>query len=96
MNVNIVTKEDLLEFKKELVAELTAIVSARPPMPVKWLKSYQVIEMLNISRGTLQNLRINGTIEFTKIQGLTFYNYDDIVKMMEKDKKNVKPQLKRH
>lgn len=95
MNVNIVTKEDLLEFKKELVAELTTVINAKPVMPVKWLKSYQVREMLNISPGTLQNLRINGSVEYTKIGGLTFYNYEDIVKMMEKGKRNVKASHKR-
>lgn len=90
MTVNIVTNEDLLHFKTELVSELKTLISTRPAMPVKWLRSYQVREMLSISAGTLQTLRINGTVEFTKIGGLTFYNYDDIVKMMEKDKKNVK------
>lgn len=90
MTVNIVTNEDLLHFKTELVSELKTLIGTRPAVPVKWLRSYQVREMLSISAGTLQTLRINGTVEFTKIGGLTFYNYDDIVKMMEKDKKNVK------
>lgn len=90
MTVNIVTNEDLVQFKKELLSELTSLISTKPAMPIKWLKSYQVREMLGISPGTLQNLRINGTIEFTKVGGLTFYKYEDIEKMMEKDRKNVK------
>ena len=89
MNVNLITKEDLEQFKTELLAELKTLLHARPAMPVKWLRSYQVREMLSISPGTLQNLRIYGHVEFTKIGGSIFYNYEDIVKMMEKDKVKV-------
>jgi transposase len=88
MTVNIVTNEDLQSFKKELISELTTLISARPQIPLKWLKSYQVRELLGISPGTLQNLRLSGKIEYTKINGLTFYKYEDIVEMMEKEKKN--------
>ena len=90
MTVNIVTNEDLQNFKKELLVELTNVVNGRPTIPLKWLKSYQVRELLGISAGTLQNLRINGTIQYTKINGLTFYKYEDIVEMMEKQKKGGK------
>jgi hypothetical protein len=90
MTVNIVTSEDLQNFKKELLAELASFMDARPAVPVKWLKSYQVKELLGLSSATLQTLRINGTLSYTKIGGLIFYCYDDIIKMMEKDKKNAK------
>jgi hypothetical protein len=95
MTVNIVTNEDLQNFRKELVTELTALISSRPAMPVKWMKTYQVREILSISAGTLQTLRINGTLAYSKIGGCIYYNYDDIVKMMEKDKKNVKGSSRR-
>jgi predicted site-specific integrase-resolvase len=48
----------------------------------KWLKSYEVRELLNISPGTLQNLRINGTLPYTKIGGVMFYDYEDIKKIL--------------
>lgn len=32
--------------------------------------------------GTLQNLRINGTLTFTKIGGIMYYNYSDIEKVL--------------
>ena len=86
MAVNIVTTEDLQRFKVELLAELKALMNARPTEIPKWLRSSQVREMLNISPGTLQNLRINGHISFTQIGGSIFYEYEEIVKMMEKDK----------
>ncbi|WP_370362918.1 hypothetical protein [Mucilaginibacter flavidus] len=42
--------------------------------------------MLKISPGTLQNLRVNGTRTFTKIGGIMYYKYEDILKMMEGNK----------
>lgn len=92
MLINFVTTEELQNFKKELITELSEVITKAKTIgpQKKWLKSYEVREMIGISPGTLQNMRMAGTIEFTKVRGLTFYNYDDIVKMMEKNRKNVK------
>jgi excisionase family DNA binding protein len=83
MAVNIVTKEDLLEFKHEFFQHLETVLKARPEKPKKWIKSSEVAELLNISSGTLQNLRINGTLTFSKIGGTLFYNYDDIEALLD-------------
>lgn len=88
MALEILTKQDLAVFKSELIAEISKIFSPSKIEKRQWLKSYEVRELLGISHGTLQNMRINGTIEYTKVGGLIFYNYDDILKLMEKDKKN--------
>ena len=52
--------------------------------PKQWLKSAEVREILKISPGTLQNLRIKGTLKYKRIGGIIYYNYEDIVKMLEK------------
>ncbi|HEU4633188.1 helix-turn-helix domain-containing protein [Chitinophaga oryzae] len=90
MAAEILTREDLAIFKTELFRELRELVNAPAIQPRKWLKSYEVRDLLGISPGTLQNMRINGTISFTKIGGLIFYEYDDILKLMEGTKKPVK------
>lgn len=51
--------------------------------PKEWLKSYEVRKLLGISAGTLQNLRLNGTLPYTKIGGLMYYRYEEIRKLME-------------
>ncbi|PSL40533.1 hypothetical protein CLV51_1312 [Chitinophaga niastensis] len=93
MAAEILTREDLAIFKTELFRELRELVNAPAIQPRKWLKSYEVRDMLGISPGTLQNMRINGTLSFTKIGGLIFYEYDDILKLMEGTKKTVKHSL---
>ena len=83
MNVDFVTKQDLEQFKKELFEELQKLFKEEKPGEKRWLKSYQVRELLGISRGTLQNLRVNGTLKSTKIGGLMYYDHNDIVKMLK-------------
>lgn len=82
MAVNIVTKEDLLEFKNELLEELKGLFHFKTTEQKLWLKSSEVKELLKISSGTLQTLRINGTLRFSKVGGTLYYNYQDIEKML--------------
>lgn len=86
MNVDLITRDDLENFKKELLEK----IKRYQQYPRKkgeetrvWLKSYEVRKLLNISAGTLQNLRVNGTLPYNKIGGLMYYRYDDIQKLMD-------------
>ena len=79
----IVTKRDLLNFGNLLLSEIKNTNNAETS-PKPWLKSAEVREILKISPGTLQNLRINGTLKYKRIGGIIYYNYEDIVKMLEK------------
>ncbi|MBS1682210.1 MAG: helix-turn-helix domain-containing protein [Bacteroidetes bacterium] len=84
MAANVITTEDLLVFKKDLLDDFKKLLSEKHGQPVrKWLKSHEVRRILTISPGTLQNLRVNGTLPFTKIGGVMYYNYEDIQKMLE-------------
>lgn len=85
MNVDLVTKEDFEQFKKELFEEIRKFQHS--PLQIEetktWLKSNDVRKLLNISIGTLQNLRLKGTLPFSKIGGLLYYKYEDILKLMD-------------
>src|SRR4051812_10908114 len=84
MAVELITKEDLHQFKHDLLEEIRTILKQKTNLQQKeWLKSYEVRKMLGISPGTLQQLRVNGTLEFTQLGGLMYYKYDDIAKIME-------------
>lgn len=89
MAATIITPEDLQNFKQELLTEIQQLLSQKQTAPTrKWLKSNEVRRLLLVSPGTLQNLRVNGTLPFTKIGGVIFYDYDDIQKMIEAHKRN--------
>lgn len=85
MQIEFITKEDLKQFKTELVHELKEALSGKAkPAGKEWLKSQEVRSLLGISPGTLQTLRINGTLPYTKIGGMLYYRYQDITKLLEK------------
>ena len=81
MAVDIITKEDLKEFKIELLEDLQKMLFQKT-QDKKWLKSNEVRKLLKISSGTLQTLRINGTLQYSKVGGTIYYNYQDIEKML--------------
>ena len=79
MPAQIITTDDLREFKIELLDEIRILISEQKnPALKKWMKSVEVRKLLNISPGTLQTLRINGTLPYTKIGGTNYYNASDI------------------
>ena len=84
MATEILTTDDLYEFKIQLFDELKSLLQAKPSAvkKKKYLKSAEVMEMLQVSPGTLQNLRINGTLPYSKIGGIIFYDADEINKVM--------------
>jgi hypothetical protein len=85
MSVQILTTDDLQLFKSELFTELKAILKTDSPPIKKWLKSDEVKKILKVSPGTLQTLRINGTLQYTKIGGIIYYDYEHIQKTMEQN-----------
>ena len=85
MLLEFITKSDLLDFKKEIISELNNLLTDKPQNN-KWLKSADVRKMLSISPGTLQNLRVSRVLPFTKIGGTVFYDYNDVMKVMQKNK----------
>ncbi len=86
MQVNILTEEDLNQFKTELIQEIEQQLSScdnSVSNKSRWLRSAEVRKLMSISSGTLQNLRINGVLPYRKVGGIMFYAIDDIQKMME-------------
>ncbi|NQY31113.1 MAG: helix-turn-helix domain-containing protein [Flavobacteriaceae bacterium] len=87
MAANIITTEDLMDFKSDLLDEIKEIVINQSGVKIKkWMKSKEVRELLSVSAGTLQTLRINGTLPYSKIGGVIYYDYSEIVKVFEEHK----------
>lgn len=84
MPTSIITTDDLREFKLELLDDIKKLLSkqAQGKLKKKYLKSSEVMDLLQISPGTLQNLRVNGTLPYTKVGGIIFYDAEEIQKVM--------------
>ena len=87
MAATIITTEDLQEFRHVLLNDIKTLLDTQTGLKQKkWLKSPEVRELLSISPGTLQNLRINGTLPYTKVGGVIYYDYQEIQKVMEENR----------
>lgn len=93
MPANIITTDDLREFKIELLSELKQLLSSQNNFThdqKKYLRSSEVTKELGISTSTLQHLRIKKIIPFTKIGATIFYDWQDIKKILDQNKKMAK------
>lgn len=85
------TLKDLIDFKNEIILEIKKSLKENAGQPAKkWLKTKEVQQILGVSITTLLTLRNNGHLPFTKMGGVLYYDYDDILKVMEQ-KKNDQP-----
>jgi hypothetical protein len=85
----LITIDDLSDFKRQLLFEIKSLFKEHHGQPMKqWIKSNEVRKLLNISPGTLQNMRVKGILPFTRIGGVIFHNFEDIHRMLESKKLN--------
>lgn len=84
MAIELITKDDFTRFKHELFSELKTMLTPTALPTKRWLKTHDVLRLLKISSGTLQTLRINGTIKAKKVGGTLYYDFVEIEKMLSK------------
>jgi hypothetical protein len=83
MPATIITTDDLREFKMELLDDIKNLLAKQTTGKLKkYLKSSEVMDLLQVSPGTLQNLRINGTLPYTKVGGIIYYDAEEIQGVM--------------
>jgi len=77
MQVELITKQDFENFKRELLEALATFTDKKEPSK-EWLRSKEVRQILKISNGTLMNLRVKGILNPTKIEGVFYYKLSEI------------------
>ena len=86
----LVTLDDLEKFRVKLMMDIKMMLEGNlGKTPKRWLKSYEVRQMLKISTGTLHTLRSNGKIPFTRVGGLIFYDATEIDRVLQDQKRTV-------
>jgi hypothetical protein len=87
MGIEIVTKQDLEQFRIRLLNDIREIISPdeQKKLVKPWLKNSEVKKLLSISSNTIQRLRIAGKLKSNKIGGIHYYLFEDIEKMMNQD-----------
>jgi len=87
---NGVTKEDLQQFATFLIGTIRKMIEGaattdKEAVQPEWLKSRAVRKILDISPGTLQNLRITGKVRFKKVLGSYYYSKEDLVQLFKEN-----------
>ena len=88
MNLNIATKEDIMDLKKEFMAELKELKQTQGNRNKKYLRSAEVRKMFGVSAGTLQNMRVNGTLPYSKVGTTILYDLDRIIEIFNENSVN--------
>jgi hypothetical protein len=86
MATQLVTMDDLQVFKLEFLSEVRDIVTSAVTPQRELLRNKDVKKMLGISTATLQTLRINGIIPYSKVGGTLYYKYSDVMKVFNENK----------
>jgi hypothetical protein len=81
----LITKADLDQFKSEIKDVIISLMGDKFSKN-KWLKSNEVQKMLGVSNSTVKNLRLKGLLPHSKIGGIIYYNYSDIIKVLNENK----------
>lgn len=81
-----VTKDDLRQFGLVMMDDFRKIIEEskkeqQNEPALDWLKSRVVRKLLDISAGSLQNLRVTGKIRFKKVLGSYYYSKADIMNL---------------
>lgn len=82
----IITKEDLRQFGLLLLDNMRSIIQEAnygktELLQPEWLKSKAVRKMLDISAGSVQNLRVTEKVRYKKVLGSYYYNREDLLKL---------------
>jgi hypothetical protein len=86
MPIEVMTKDDLQAFRFQLLRDIKQLLDGKPiPLhPDGLLKSTEVMQLLKISKGTLQMLRNNGKLRYTRIGHSCYYVREHIDQLIIK------------
>ncbi|KVV14601.1 hypothetical protein [Flavobacterium sp. TAB 87] len=88
----IITKEDLIQFGLHLRNDIYNVLTSKSRetdlFSPKWLKSRAVRKMMDMSAGSIQNLRVTGKVRYKKVLGSYYYNKKDLEKLFKNAKEN--------
>ena len=84
MSVEVLTKEDLQQFRQDLLNDIKSLLDKNNPQVKEWLKPAEVRKLLKISAGTLLTLRATGKLQYSRLGGTYYYRYQDIQSMLAK------------
>ena len=89
MEIEIITKHDLEDFRQRLMRDLATFMRSQGNEHEKeYLRTKEARKMLgSISNGTLQNIRVKGLLKPSKIEGVYYYKLCEIKALLNEGTK---------
>lgn len=85
--MNLVTKEDLYQFKEQLLTEIELLLIKKQKseviIDVEGIKTKHVRKMLGCCYNKLQSLRIAGKVRWKKVGGTVYYHPEDVKQLVQ-------------
>lgn len=85
--MNLVTKEDLFQFKEQLLTDIESLLNRKQKgesiIDTEGIKTKHVRKMLGCCYNTLQSLRIAGKIRWKKVGGTVYYHPGDVKQLVQ-------------
>ena len=88
MNIEIISKPELDEFRQSLIEELKDILDFAFTR-TKWIRTAEAKELLSCSAATIKNFRNRNILPYSKLGGSYFYPRHEIDRIL--DDKLVRP-----
>ena len=86
MEIDIITKEDLQQFKNELLSELKETLGTHQVEVKEWIDTKEAMELLGIkSKTTLQKFRDTFEIKFSQNGKIIKYSRPSIIEYLERN-----------
>lgn len=84
MQVELLTKQDFLDFKYELLQEITQLLKTEKPRADdrELLKTNEVRKILKCSLNTINRLKREGKLPFTRVLRTIYFKKSDIDKLI--------------
>ncbi|MCP1994492.1 helix-turn-helix domain-containing protein [Flavobacterium sp. HSC-61S13] len=84
---DLITKQDLEKFEESLMKNLEELLArflnTNNADDFEWLRTKAIRNLMNISAGTLQNLRITGKLRYRKVMGSYYYSRKDVLSLFQ-------------
>ena len=87
MNLEIITKEDLEQLKKEVVVEMTSLIqNIEIKRPKKWGKGKELQQLFGgLGTAKIHTLRKAGLLKFREIGGSFIYDLEYAAELLDSD-----------
>lgn len=87
MTLDVISKTDFTEFKAEVLGALAKMEEKLTKCNYKkeWITESEAMELLDVSKSTIRNYRLNGMLPFSQIKNKIYINQADIEQLIKKN-----------